>query len=81
MLQGMLRHGLIGLFLMTPALAAPMAEQRGKAFARANCARCHAIVKANWRFDTKLLERTYDRIGVPEIYVEVTPEVGPVESR
>ena len=43
MLQGMLRHGLIGLLLMTPAVAAPTAEQRGKAFAQANCARCHAI--------------------------------------
>ena len=43
MLQGVLRHGLIGLLLITPALAAPTAEQRGKAFARANCARCHAI--------------------------------------
>jgi len=38
-----LRHGLIWLFLITPALAAPTAEQRGKAYARANCARCHAI--------------------------------------
>ena len=43
MLQTALRHGLIGLFLITPALAAPTAEQRGRAFARANCARCHAI--------------------------------------
>ena len=43
MLQTALRHGLIGLLLITPALAAPTAEQRGKAFARANCARCHAI--------------------------------------
>ena len=43
MLQGALRHGLIGLLLITPALAAPTAEQRGKAFARANCAGCHAI--------------------------------------
>jgi len=43
MLQSALRHGLIGLLLVTPALAAPTAEQRGKAFARANCARCHAI--------------------------------------
>src|SRR5437588_11477352 len=43
MLQGTLRQGLIGLLLITPALAAPTAEQRGKAFARANCARCHAI--------------------------------------
>ncbi|MBR0994676.1 cytochrome c [Bradyrhizobium japonicum] len=43
MLQSALRHGLIGLLLITPALAASTAEQRGKAFARANCARCHAI--------------------------------------
>ena len=43
MLHHALRQGLIGLFLITPALAAPTAEQRGKAFARANCARCHAI--------------------------------------
>ncbi|RXG97756.1 c-type cytochrome [Bradyrhizobium zhanjiangense] len=43
MLQSALRHGLIGLLLITPALAATTAQQRGKAFARANCARCHAI--------------------------------------
>ena len=47
MLQGALRqgliHGLIALLLATPALAGPTAAQRSKAFARANCARCHAI--------------------------------------
>lgn len=43
LLQTALRHSLIGLLLITPALSAPSAEQRGKAFARANCARCHAI--------------------------------------
>jgi len=43
MLHNALRHGLIGLLLITPALAAPTADQRGKAYARANCARCHAI--------------------------------------
>lgn len=47
MLQIVLRHGLIGLLLITPALAAPSAEQRGKTFARANCARCHAIDRAS----------------------------------
>lgn len=47
MLQGALCHSLIGLLLITPALAAPTAEQRGKAFARANCARCHAIDRAS----------------------------------
>jgi len=34
---------LIGLLLITPALAASTVERRGKAFAQANCARCHAI--------------------------------------
>ncbi|GGI32988.1 c-type cytochrome [Bradyrhizobium guangdongense] len=43
MLQNALRHGLIVLLLTTPALAAPTAEQRGKSYARVNCARCHAI--------------------------------------
>lgn len=43
MFQHALRQTLIGLLLITPALAATTAEQRGKAFARANCARCHAI--------------------------------------
>lgn len=43
MLHIALRRGLIGLLLINPALAAPTAEQRGKAYARANCARCHAI--------------------------------------
>jgi len=43
MLQHALRQTLIGLVLITPALAATTAEQRGKSFARANCARCHAI--------------------------------------
>jgi len=43
MFQHALRQSLIGLLLIAPALAATTAEQRGKAFARANCARCHAI--------------------------------------
>ena len=43
MLKNALRYGLIVLPLMTSAFAAPTAEQRGKAYARANCARCHAI--------------------------------------
>lgn len=43
MLQFALRQTVIALVLIAPALASPKAEQRGKAFARANCARCHAI--------------------------------------
>ena len=43
MLRNAPRCGLIWLLLINPALAASTAEQRGKAYARANCARCHAI--------------------------------------
>ena len=38
-----LRQTLITLLAITPALAASPAEQRGKAYALANCARCHSI--------------------------------------
>src|SRR5713101_8459584 len=31
------------LIMMTPALAASPAEQRGKTFALTNCARCHSV--------------------------------------
>ena len=34
---------LVTLILMTPALAASPAEQRGKTFALTKCARCHSI--------------------------------------
>jgi mono/diheme cytochrome c family protein len=43
MLRFPLLQTLVALLLVTPAAAASKAEQRGKAFARANCARCHAI--------------------------------------
>ena len=43
MLGLVLRPIIIVALMATPALAASKAEQRGKAFARANCARCHAI--------------------------------------
>jgi cytochrome c len=38
-----LRQTLAILILITPALAASPAEQRGKTFALNNCARCHSI--------------------------------------
>ena len=43
MLRPALRQTLATLILITPALAASPAEQRGKAFALNNCARCHSI--------------------------------------
>jgi cytochrome c len=43
MLRSALHQTLATLMLITPALAASPAEQRGKAFALTNCARCHSI--------------------------------------
>jgi cytochrome c len=43
MLRFVLHQILAILMLMTPALAASPAEQRGKTFALNNCARCHSI--------------------------------------
>lgn len=43
MLRPALRQTLATLILITPALAASPAEQRGKTFALNNCARCHSI--------------------------------------
>jgi cytochrome c len=43
MLRFVLRQALVTLLLLTPALAASPAEQRGKTFALTNCARCHSI--------------------------------------
>jgi len=43
MLRFVLCHGLVTLTLIAPVLAASPAEQRGKAYAQAHCARCHAI--------------------------------------
>jgi PPOX class probable F420-dependent enzyme len=51
----------------------PMVEASARVLPESENERCHTIVKANWRFDTNLIERGYDRIGVPEVYVEVTP--------
>ena len=43
MLRLSLCQARMALVLMTPVLAASPAEQRGKAYARLHCARCHAI--------------------------------------
>ncbi len=43
MLRFTLRQTFVTLLLVTPALAASPAEQRGKTFALTNCARCHSI--------------------------------------
>jgi cytochrome c len=43
MLRSVLRQTFVTVLVMTPALAASPAEQRGKTYALTNCARCHSI--------------------------------------
>jgi mono/diheme cytochrome c family protein len=42
-MQYLLGYMVITLALMTSAIAASPAEQRGRTFAQTNCARCHSI--------------------------------------
>ena len=51
----------------------PLAEATARVLPESENERANGFVEANWRFDVKLIERAYDRIGVPEVYVEVTP--------
>jgi cytochrome c len=46
LLRLMLRQSAVALMLISPALAASSAEQRGKAFAKTHCAHCHSIERA-----------------------------------
>jgi mono/diheme cytochrome c family protein len=43
MLRFALHQALMTLVLLTPVLAAPSDEQRGKAYASRHCGRCHSI--------------------------------------
>ena len=51
----------------------PAAEGRARVLPPGEEERAAALVAANWRPEVRLVERGYDRIGVPEVYVEVTP--------
>lgn len=50
-----------------------LVEATARVLPESETERANAIVEANWRLDMKIFERSYDRIGVPEVYVEVTP--------
>jgi uncharacterized protein len=51
----------------------PMVEAGARILPEPENERAYRIVESNWRADVRLLERVYDRIGVPEVYVEVSP--------
>jgi len=59
----------------------PMVECTARVLPEVEEERAHSIVESNWRPDVKLLERTYDRIGVPEVYVELSPDGGSSPSQ
>jgi PPOX class probable F420-dependent enzyme len=51
----------------------PLAEGSARVLPESEYAHAESIVSANWRIDMRPFERMLDRIGVPEVYVEVTP--------
>jgi uncharacterized protein len=51
----------------------PMVEATARVLPESERQRGYEIVASNWRADTRLIERAYDLIGVPTVYVEVTP--------
>jgi len=51
----------------------PMAEATGRVLPGSETEHAHAIIAANWDPASTVLERAIDRIGVPLVYVEVTP--------
>jgi uncharacterized protein len=51
----------------------PMVEATARVLPESERERSYEIVASNWRADTWLIERAYDLIGVPTVYVEVTP--------
>jgi PPOX class probable F420-dependent enzyme len=51
----------------------PMVEARARVLSQEESDRAQEVVSSNWRPETRLVEWTYDRIGVPEVYVEITP--------
>ncbi len=51
----------------------PIVEGSARVLPDTERERAEAIVAANWDAPTRLVERGYDRMGVPMVYVEVTP--------
>jgi PPOX class probable F420-dependent enzyme len=48
-------------------------EATARVLPPAESERARTIVASNWRLDTRVFERALDGIGVPEVFVEVTP--------
>jgi PPOX class probable F420-dependent enzyme len=51
----------------------PLVEARARVLSADESRRADEVLESNWTGRMKLLERFYDRIGVPAVYVEVAP--------
>jgi PPOX class probable F420-dependent enzyme len=51
----------------------PLVEAKARVLPESDHDRAYEIVASNWNLGTGVIERGYDRIGVPVAYVEVTP--------
>ena len=58
----------------------PAVEGRARIVGESEVARAYEVLSANWRADMRLLERGFDRIDVPAVYVEVVPAGGEPEA-
>jgi uncharacterized protein len=52
----------------------PAVEGTARVLPETDRERADGVVSGNWDAPTKVVERSYDRIGVPMVYVEVTPD-------
>ena len=51
----------------------PLAEGTARVLPDSENERAHAVIDSNYRADMRVIERGYDRIGVPVVYIEVKP--------
>ena len=54
----------------------PLTEATARVLPESESERAYAVIDTNYRPDVRVIERAYDRIGVPAVYVEVEPRAG-----
>jgi uncharacterized protein len=54
----------------------PLVEARARVLPESENEHADSVIESNYRADMRIIERGYDRIGVPMVYVEVTPATG-----
>jgi PPOX class probable F420-dependent enzyme len=51
----------------------PLIEGAARVLPDPESQRAHDVIAANWDLASRVFERTVDRLGVPLVYIEVTP--------